>query len=80
MIFYVVKMLFIKNTTIKSAVLAILICSSIEFFQLYQAKWITTIRESLFGRYILGEGFLWSDIVAYTFGVAIAYTIDSKAK
>lgn len=78
MIFYVVKMLFIKNTAIKSAVIAILICYSIEFFQLYQADWITTIRKSLLGRYVLGEGFLWSDILAYTFGVAIAYFIDSQ--
>ncbi|MGO4770323.1 DUF2809 domain-containing protein [Flavobacterium sp. W22_SRS_FK3] len=31
------------------------------------------LRKTLFGRYVLGQGFLWSDILAYTLGIIIAF-------
>jgi len=43
----------------------------IEMSQLYQAEWINNIRHTTLGGLILGQGFLWSDIVAYTAGVII---------
>ncbi|PTT09503.1 DUF2809 domain-containing protein, partial [Flavobacterium sp. HMWF030] len=27
-------------------------------------------------RYVLGQGFLWTDIIAYTFGIAFAFSIE----
>ena len=55
---------------------SLLICHAIEFFQLYQSEWIIEIRKTLFGRYVLGQGFLWTDILAYTFGILTAFTIE----
>ena len=43
----------------------------IEISQLYQAEWINNIRHTTLGGLILGQGFLWSDMVAYTVGVII---------
>lgn len=56
--------------------LSLLICYAIEFLQLYQAKWIIELRKTLFGRYVLGQGFLWSDILAYTFGAFSALILE----
>jgi hypothetical protein len=53
-----------------------LICYGIEFLQLYQAEWIIELRKTLFGRYVLGQGFLWTDILAYTFGIFTAFIIE----
>lgn len=57
---------------------SILFCYGIEVSQLYQAPWINEIRGTTLGGLILGFGFLWSDILAYTLGVSLAYTIDLK--
>ncbi|WP_230406351.1 ribosomal maturation YjgA family protein [Flavobacterium fluviale] len=58
------------------AIISLLICYGIEFLQLYQAEWIIELRKTLFGRYVLGQGFLWSDIVAYTFGITFAFLVE----
>lgn len=76
MIYFLIRTIFIHQKTIHLAILSLLICYCIEFLQLYQAEWIVALRKTLFGRYVLGQGFLWSDILAYTFGIAFAYLID----
>lgn len=80
MIYFIVRFFFNKNDLLKSAIIALLICFSIEFLQLYQANWIIEIRKTTFGHYILGQGFLWSDLAAYFAGVLISYSIDKYSK
>lgn len=70
------RIIFINKKTIHIALISLAICYCIEFLQLYQDEWIINLRKTLFGRYVLGQGFLWSDILAYTFGVAVAFTIE----
>lgn len=76
MIYILTRIFLIKHKPIQIAIFSLLICYSIEFFQLYQADWIIAIRKTLLGRYVLGQGFLWTDLIAYTFGVAIAFIIE----
>lgn len=80
MIYFIVRFFFNKNDLLKSAIIALLICFSIEFLQLYQANWMIEIRKTTFGHYVLGQGFLWSDLVAYFIGVLISYSIDKYSK
>ncbi|MCD7936198.1 MAG: DUF2809 domain-containing protein [Tannerellaceae bacterium] len=47
-----------------------------EFSQLYQAEWIRQVRANPFAALVLGQGFLWSDLVCYTIGIAVAFGID----
>lgn len=56
--------------------LSLLFCYSIEVSQLYHAPWIDGIRANRFGALVLGHGFLWTDIVCYTFGVMAGAIID----
>jgi hypothetical protein len=56
--------------------LALLFCYCIEFQQLYRAEWILNLRNSTLGHYVLGQGFLWSDLVFYTIGITVAYFMD----
>ena len=60
----------------KVALMGILFCYLIEVSQLYHANWIDNIRKTTLGGLVLGYGFLWSDIVAYTIGVAVGIIID----
>lgn len=76
MMYFIVRFLFPNLSKTKSSIITLVICCCIEIFQLYQATWITEIRLTLVGRYVLGQGFLWSDLLAYTFGVFIAFLMD----
>ncbi|KUJ60106.1 hypothetical protein AR687_19600 [Flavobacteriaceae bacterium CRH] len=76
MIYFLIRIILTNRKTLQIIILSLLICYGIEFLQLYQADWIIQLRKTLFGRYVLGQGFLWSDIVAYTFGVFVAFIIE----
>jgi len=34
------------------------------------------LRHTLFGRLVLGDDFLWSDLLCYTIGVALGVWVD----
>lgn len=76
MIYFLVRIFLPFRKGISILTLALLICYSVEFLQLYQADWIIELRKTLFGRYVLGQGFLWSDILAYTFGAVSAFILE----
>lgn len=59
-----------------TSALALIFCFCIEFLQLYKTEWLLAIRRTTLGHYVLGQGFLWSDLVFYTLGIAIAFLID----
>lgn len=71
MIFTGFGFLFPKIETKRVAFISLLFCYGIEVSQLYHAGWIGSIRATTLGGLVLGYGFLWSDIVAYTIGVGI---------
>ncbi|WP_291152783.1 DUF2809 domain-containing protein [Flavobacterium sp. UBA7680] len=76
MIYFLVRIFLPVQKAFIVALFSLLICYCIEFLQLYQAEWIIELRKTLFGRYVLGQGFLWSDIMAYSFGVAFVFLIE----
>ncbi|MFJ8118595.1 hypothetical protein ABH946_002546 [Bacillus sp. RC145] len=71
MIFVGFGFLFPKIETRKLAFISLIFCYGIEISQLYHAEWIDSIRATTLGGLVLGYGFLWSDLVAYTIGVGI---------
>lgn len=52
--------------------LALAIAFGVELLQLYHAPWLDALRNTLPGRLVLGQGFLYSDLVCYTIGIALA--------
>ncbi|HGH7175832.1 TPA: DUF2809 domain-containing protein [Bacillus wiedmannii] len=71
MIFTGFGFLFPKLETKRLALISLLFCYGNEVSQLYHAEWIDSIRATTLGGLVLGYGFLWSDLVAYTIGVGI---------
>jgi hypothetical protein len=76
MVYVLIRIILIDKKALQIIITSLLICYTIEFSQLYQANWINELRNTLLGRYTLGQGFLWADILAYTFGIAIAFSIE----
>ena len=50
---------------------ALVFAYGIEFSQLYQADWINDLRHTRLGGLVLGFGFKWTDILAYTLGISL---------
>ena len=75
MVFFILSAIAVKSKVYQTAIMSMTITFAIEFSQLYQADWINAIRATLPGRLVLGQGFLWSDLVAYTMGVLLAAII-----
>jgi hypothetical protein len=50
----------------------------VEAAQLYQAQWINAIRATTPGHLVLGQGFDWLDLLAYTIGVAAGFALDRR--
>lgn len=71
MIFTGFGFLFPKIETRKLAFISLIFCYGIEISQLYHETWIDSIRATTLGGLVLGYGFLWSDLVAYTIGVGV---------
>ncbi|OFD42379.1 DUF2809 domain-containing protein [Bacillus mycoides] len=71
MIFTGFGFLFPKIETRKLAFISLIFCYGIEISQLYHAEWIDSIRATTLGGLVLGYGFLWGDLVAYTIGVGV---------
>ena len=56
--------------TFRLAVFALLISYTVEFSQLWQASWLVKLRSTLPGKLLLGQGFLYTDLIAYTLGIS----------
>lgn len=78
MIFFIIGFLFPKFSSLKVALFCLATCYMIELSQLYQAEWINEIRRTRLGGLVLGYGFLWSDIISYTAGVAVGLALDRQ--
>lgn len=78
MIYFMIRFLFSKAKAQKIAFISLLICYAIETFQLCQAEWILSIRNTTVGHLVLGQGFLWSDMIAYTMGIGIIFLIENS--
>ena len=78
LIYFGLRFLFIHLKTHKTFLLSLLFCFSIEILQLVQIDWLIAIRKTTLGHYILGEGFLWSDLLCYIIGTLLAFLIDWK--
>lgn len=79
MIFLLVAFVSRRRKTVVVALISILFCYAIEISQLYHAPWIDQLRNTVLGGLVLGFGFLWTDILAYTIGVGVGALLEILA-
>jgi hypothetical protein len=77
MILWLAALLRPGTDTLRLALLALGISYAVELSQLYRAPWIDAVRATRGGALVLGQGFLWSDLVCYSVGVALAAALDA---
>lgn len=76
MIYLLFGMVFRNWPVKKVAVVGLAFCFLIEISQLYHEPLIDKIRSTTLGGLVLGFGFLWSDLVAYTIGIGFGIIVD----
>ena len=53
-------------------------CYLVEFSQMITWRWLVSFRQTFIGHMMLGQGFLWIDLLAYSIGIVVIYMIFSK--
>ena len=78
MMYFIMAFLFINKKPMQIFLLAVGLCFLIELSQLFHASWLDAIRQTRLGGLVLGFGFLWSDLVAYTVGGLVGLVSETK--
>lgn len=47
----------------------------VEFSQLIRWSWLVSFRNTFIGHMMLGQGFLWTDLLAYLIGILLIYWV-----
>lgn len=76
LLFFGFALAFQNVNTFKVAIITLLFTYSIEISQLFHPQWLEYLRSFKFFGLILGYGFLWSDILAYTLGISTGALIE----
>ncbi|MEO6695680.1 MAG: DUF2809 domain-containing protein [Ignavibacteria bacterium] len=76
MVYFIFGFIFVKYTSLRIAIMALIFSYAIEFTQIYQSEWINSIRNTKLGGLVLGYGFLWSDLVCYTAGIITGVSLE----
>ena len=75
-LYYLIRIIFPLKTIIWNSLVCLTLSVLVEVSQLYQADWINIIRHTLIGALILGNTFVWSDLLCYLSGCILAGLID----
>lgn len=77
MVFWLGALAWRRASTGRLALGALAISYVVEVSQLYRAPWIDALRASSLGALVLGQGFLWSDLLCYAVGVVLTAVLDA---
>lgn len=76
MLFLLVSAMLARSAIAIRAAISLGLAFAVEFSQLYHAPWIDSIRQTTLGGLVLGSGFLGSDLICYSVGIAIGAGLE----
>jgi hypothetical protein len=77
LVYFLFRFVLIKKPVKAIVIYSLIFSYAIEFSQLYTAPWMERLRQTLFGKLVLGSVFCWGDLLSYTVGIAIGVLVDS---
>lgn len=75
MVYCLLRVIFPMARLLNIALGSLAVSYCVEFSQLIRWPWLVEFRSTTIGHLMLGQGFLWSDIVAYTIGIVLFYIL-----
>ena len=76
MLFLLVSTMLARSSIAIRSAISLGLAFSVEFSQLYHAPWIDSIRQTTLGGLVLGSGFLGSDLICYSVGIAVGVGLE----
>jgi hypothetical protein len=76
MVYWLCRFIFFHRSFNFSFVSTLVFCFTIEFLQLVQHPLLISVRSNPLLRLLFGQGFLWSDLIAYIAGAFFALLLD----
>lgn len=73
--YFLMRSIFIRTSPLKLAIIVYALGVLDELSQLWRAPFLNEIRSTYIGKLMLGQGFLWSDLVCYGVGTLLAFAI-----
>jgi hypothetical protein len=80
MLILLVSTLIAGRPILVRAAISLALAFLVEISQLYHAPWIDSIRQTTLGGLVLGFGFLWTDLVCYSVGIATGSLTEWRIK
>ena len=80
MVFCCWRILLVRSRLERVAVATLAFSFLVEFQQLVRWKWLVGLRSTTLGHLVLGQGFLWLDLVAYVLGTLLIYLLAKMAE
>ena len=79
MVYFGFAFLLVRHHNKTIGCITVAFCCLIECSQLFTWSWIVELRMTWL-RYLLGQGFLWSDLVCYGVGCSLAFVINARLR
>ena len=79
-VFFGLALLWPAARAVPLAVAAAALAFAVEFSQLLDWPWLVEIRRHRFGALVLGQGFVWLDLVSYLVGAIGAAVLDAGCR
>ena len=73
MVFCCWRIILVSRPLKSVAVVALITSYLVEFSQILSFDWLVRLRSTFLGHMLLGQGFLWIDLLAYFIGIIIIY-------
>lgn len=80
MVFCCWRILLMRSRLERVAVVTLAFSFLVEFQQLIRWDWLVSLRSTTLGHLVLGQGFLWLDLVAYVLGTLLIYLLAKMAE
>ena len=80
MVFCFWRILLIQSSLERVALITLVFSLAVEFQQLIRWDWLVGLRSTTLGHLVLGQGFLWADLIAYLIGTLMAYLLAKAAE
>jgi hypothetical protein len=80
MVFCIWRIILVKQELRLIAIVSLTHSFLVEFSQLIRWPWLVSFRNTFIGHMMLGQGFLWTDLLAYAIGIAILYWVFKGLK
>lgn len=75
MVYCLLRVIFPMTRLLYIALGSLAVSYCVEFSQLIRWPWLVEFRSTTIGHLMLGQGFLWSDLIAYTIGIVLFYIL-----